>query len=126
MDRSKLRTATIAALGLRVGYGVGLIVAPGRLGRRWLGSAAAKAPTQVPLRALGAREIVIHVGALGSALGDRAVRPWLLGSVAGDLTDLAATVVGRDQLPAGAGRATAIVGGGSAFISVVLAIAAER
>jgi len=126
MNGSKIRAATIATLGLRVAYGLGLIVAPERIGRRWLGSASAKAPTQVPLRALGAREIVLHAGALASVLSDGQVRPWLLGSVAGDVTDLAATVVGRGELPAGAARATALVGGGSALISIALAMATKH
>ncbi|MFZ0089517.1 MAG: hypothetical protein WAL63_08425 [Solirubrobacteraceae bacterium] len=120
------RRAAVAVLGLRVAYGVGLIVAPTRLAGRWLGQDARHAPTQVPLRALGAREIVLHVGALVAALGDRPLRPWLLASVAGDLTDVTATFAGRDELPDESGVATLVVGGGSALVSAVLAAAVDR
>ena len=73
----RLRTATVAVLGLRVAYGAGLIAAPARLARRWLGPAAGTPPAQVPLRGLGAREIVLHGGALAAALRERrCARGW--------------------------------------------------
>jgi hypothetical protein len=62
------RKGAIVVLALRIAYGAGLIAAPGRLGRRWLGPAANAAPTQVPLRALGAREIILHAGAILAAV----------------------------------------------------------
>jgi hypothetical protein len=119
------RKGAIALLGLRAAYGAGLIAAPSRLGRRWLGPAVNAAPTQVPLRALGAREIVLHAGALIAAVRGAPLRPWLIGSIVGDLSDLAATVAGRDQLPKGAPRATLVVGGSSALISAAVAAAVE-
>jgi len=126
MSRPRARAATIAVLSLRVAYGVALISVPERLAGRWLGTAAGNAPTQVPLRALGAREIAIHGGALAAAVKDAPLRPWLAGSIAGDLTDVAATAAGRDQLPDGAALATLVVGGGSALNTAALALAAER
>jgi hypothetical protein len=126
MSRPRARAAAIAVMSLRVAYGVALIAAPERLARRWLGPAAAGAPTQVPLRALGAREIAIHGGALAAAVKGAPLRPWLAGSIAGDLTDVAATTAGRDQLPDGAALATLLVGGCSALITAALALAAER
>ncbi len=126
MTPSRAQGATAAVLGLRIAYGVGLILAPRRLGRRWLGPASATAPTQVPLRALGAREVVLHTGALAAAWRGRSVRPWLAGSVAGDATDLVATLAGRRQLPASAPLATLLVAGGSALVSVGLGVVSER
>ncbi len=126
MTRSPLRGVAAAVLGLRIAYGAGLIAAPARLAERWLGSEAGRAPTQVPLRALGTREIVLHVGGLLAALGDAPVRPWLLASAAGDLTDVAATFVGRRQLPDGSALATLVVAGSSALASGGLAIAVDR
>ena len=119
---SRNHAAAIALLALRIGYGAALIVAPERLARRWLGPEAGRAPTQVPLRALGAREVVLHGGALRALLGAAPVRPWLLASIAGDLTDMLATAVGREQLPEGAAAATAAVGGGSALLTALLAV----
>ena len=70
-----LRTATLTVLGLRVAYGAALIAAPERLTRRWLGPAAGAPPTQVPLRGLGAREIVVHGAAIAAALRGAAAAP---------------------------------------------------
>ena len=119
------RKGAIVLLGLRVAYGVGLIAAPTRLGRRWLGPAANAAPTQVPLRALGARETILHAGAIVAAVRGGPLRPWLAGSIAGDLTDLAATFAGRDELPKGSFVATLVVGGSSALLTAAVAAAVE-
>jgi hypothetical protein len=126
MTDSRVRAAAVALLGFRIAYGVGLIATPTRLAGRWLGPASEHAPTQVPLRGLGAREIVIHAGALAAALTGAPLRPWLAGSVAGDLTDIAATAAGRAELPEGSARATLVVAGTSALISAGLAAAVDR
>jgi hypothetical protein len=126
MTESQARAAAAAVLGLRIAYGAGLILAPARLAQRWLGPESARAPTQVPLRGLGMREVVLHAGALAAALAKAPLRPWLVASITGDLTDVAATVAGRRQLPAGSAKATLAVGGGSALISAALAIAVKR
>ena len=114
-----LRTATLALLGLRVAYGAALIAAPERLGLRWLGPPAGAAPTQVPLRGLGAREIVVHGAAIAAVLQGKPVRPFLAASAAG-------TVTGRRGLPVGAAPATVAVAGGSAVLTAALAAAVER
>ena len=121
-----LRAATLALLGLRVAYGVALIAAPERLALRWLGPAAGEAPTQVALRGLGAREIVVHGAAIAAALHRLPVRPFLAASAAGDLADIAATVGGRRGLPPGAAPATLAVAGGSALLTAGLAAAVDR
>lgn len=119
------RIVATAVMALRIAYGVGLIAAPARLALRWLGPAGERAPAQVPLRGLGAREVVLHAGGLAAALRGAPLRPWLAASIVGDLTDIAATVGGRAQLPEGAAAATAIVAGSSALLSVGLAVAAD-
>jgi hypothetical protein len=124
MTRS--RAAAVGVLSLRVAYGAALIAAPERLARRWLGPAAGRGPTQVPLRALGAREIVIHAGALRAALAGASLRGWLVASVLGDLTDVAATTVARAELPGGAAAATVAVGGGSAILTALVGVLSER
>ena len=121
-----LRTATFALLGLRVAYGAALIAAPERLARRWLGSSAGTPPTQVPLRGLGAREIVVHGFAIAAALKGKPLRPFLAASAAGDLADIVATAAGRRGLPDGAAPATLAVAGGSALLTVGLAAAIDR
>jgi hypothetical protein len=118
---SPARRAAVGVLGLRVVYGAALVAAPERLARRWLGPAAAGDPVQVPLRALGVREIVLHAGAIAATVRGRPVRPWLAGSIAGDLSDVAATFAGRRGLPGEAPAATAIVAGASAALSAAVA-----
>jgi hypothetical protein len=120
-----LRAATYTLLGLRVAYGVALIAAPERLALRWLGPATEKPPTQVALRGLGAREIVVHGAAIAAVASGKPVRPFLAASAAGDLADIAATVAGRDGLPDGAAPATLAVAGGSALLTAGLAAAVE-
>ena len=107
-------------MALRIAYGAALIAAPERLARSWLGPDARRPPTQVPLRGLGMREVVLHAGGLVAAVGGRDVRPWLAASIAGDLTDIAATFAGRGGLPHRAAPATAAVAGGSALLSMAV------
>jgi len=121
-----LRFATLTLLGLRVAYGAGLIVAPERLTLRWLGPAAGAPPTQVPLRGMGAREIVVHGAAIAAALNDLPLRPFLAASAAGDVADILATVAGRRGLPEGSAPATLAVAGGSALLTAALAAAVDR
>jgi hypothetical protein len=121
-----LRFATFALLGLRVGYGAGLIAAPERLALRWLGPAAGEPPAQVPLRGLGAREIVVHGAAIAAATRDLPLRPFLAASAAGDLADIFATAVGRRGLPDGAAPKTLAIAGGSALLTAALAAAVDR
>jgi hypothetical protein len=118
---SAARTAAAALLGLRVAYGVALVAAPERLARRWLGPSAQAGPTQVPLRALGVREAILHGGALWATLNGAPVRPWLGASIAGDLSDIAATAVARTELPGESPVATAVVAGASAALSAAFA-----
>jgi hypothetical protein len=119
----KRRGAAAAVLGIRIGYGAALIFAPERVAGRWLGRAATRAPTQVALRALGAREIALHAGALRGLLRGAPVRAWLAASVAGDVADILSTAAGRRELPDGAATATLAVGGGSALTTVLVAVA---
>lgn len=118
------RIAVVAVLGARIAYGAGLIAVPDRLARNWLGPASAGGPTQVPLRALGAREAILHLGGLAAALRGQPVRPWLAASIAGDLTDIAATALAAGELPPGAALKTALVAGASALASVGVGAAA--
>jgi len=120
------RILAVSVLGLRIAYGAALVAAPERLTRRWLGPATAGDPAQVALRGLGAREVLLHAGGLAATVRGDAVRPWLAASVAGDLSDIAATVAGRRGLPKGSAPATLAVAGASALISVAVAAVLDR
>jgi hypothetical protein len=119
------RRIAIAVLGLRIAYGLGLVVAPGRLTETWLGPSGRSGPTQAAVRGIGAREVLLHVGALGAALRSAPLRPWLAASIVGDVADMASTVAARAELPDVSPRATLAVAGGSAAISAALATAVD-
>jgi hypothetical protein len=124
MPTSRVLAASV--LVLRIAYGAALIAAPARLTRRWLGPAVDRDPTRVALRGLGAREVLLHAGGLAATLRGGAVRPWLAASVAGDVSDIAATAGGRRGLPDGAAPATLAVAGASAVVSVAVGAAVDR
>jgi hypothetical protein len=114
----------VAVLLARIGYGVILVLDPARLTKRWLGPPSE--PTEVALRGLGAREVVLHVMALVSAARGGPVRPFLAASMAGDLADIAATTAARRAVPKLAVPATIVVAGASVAISAGLAAGADR
>lgn len=117
-----MRGAAIAILSFRIAYGVGLLLAPTKLaGNRWLGPGAREAAAQVSLRGLGAREVGLHGLALAGVLRGSPVRPLLGASIAGDLSDIASTVISRESLPEGSAGATAAVAGGSALLTAAVA-----
>lgn len=122
----RTRAAATALLGFRVAYGLALIAAPAKVAdNRWLGPGARAGAAQVPLRGLGAREVAIHGLALAALWSGGPVRPLLGASIAGDLTDVAATAAAREELPDGSLAATAAVAGGSALLTAVAARALD-
>ena len=48
------------------------------------------------------REVALHGGAIAAALRDEPLRPWLAASLAGDVTDIVWTYLGRAEVPDGA------------------------
>ncbi|MDO8185377.1 hypothetical protein Q5424_06840 [Conexibacter sp. JD483] len=117
------RGAAAALLTARVLYGAGLLTVPAKLAAgRWLGAGAREPAATVALRGFGARETLLHVGALAATVSGKPIRPWLAASIAGDLTDVAATAGARSDLPPGSAKATAVVAGGSALLSAIAAV----
>jgi hypothetical protein len=119
------RASAVAVTGLRIAYGAALVATPAPLTRRWLGDTAERAGGRVALRALGAREVLLHAGALRASLEGGSALPWLAASFGGDLADIASTVAERSGLPAGSARATAVVAGVSALLTAAVAAALE-
>ena len=120
------RASAVVVVSLRIAYGAALIAAPERLTRKWLGDTAERAGGRVALRALGAREVLLHSGALSAVLAGDTALPWLAASFGGDLTDIAATVAERQGLPDNSARATAAVAGVSALLMAAIAAALEQ
>ncbi len=123
---SRARQAAAALATLRIAYGLALIAAPGRLSQTWLGDGGGSAAAGVGLRGLGARDALLHVGALAGALRDEPVRPWLAAAVLGDCADIAATFAAREGLPAKSPAATAAVAGASALLAGAVIVALEQ
>jgi hypothetical protein len=123
---SRTATAAIAVFGLRVAYGAGLVVAPEKLTRSWLGADVARDPVKVALRGIGGREIVLHGFGIAAAVHGRPLWPWLAISMAGDVSDIAATFAGRAGIPGDSPRKTLAVAGGSAALSMAVLVASTR
>lgn len=128
MSRSSAtRALTVVTLSGRIAYGVALLAAPAAVaGNRWLGPGAGAPAAEVALRGLGAREVALHTLALAACLSGRDARPLLAASIAGDLSDIAATAKARDGLPDGSAKATAALAGGSALLTAAAIAGASR
>jgi hypothetical protein len=121
------RVAAVNVLAFRVLYGAALLVAPGKVaGGRWLGAGARQPAASVGLRAVGGREVAVHGIALAQLLRGKPIKPFLLASALGDLTDVGATALAGEGLPEKSPLATAAVAGGSAALTVALALALDE
>ena len=114
------RTAVLANFGLRAAYGTAMLATPGRIGKPWLGRPAPVAASDIPLRGVGGRELALHLAGGAAVVRGAPLRPWLLASLGGDLTDIASTIAQRRQLPPGGLRAFLLAGGGSALLTLGL------
>jgi hypothetical protein len=86
------------SLGLaRAGFGVALVSRPEQLTESWIGRDAHGPGTQVAVRGLGARDLVLGIGAAVSAGRDR--QRWLAAGMLGDLADLTATLAAGRHVP---------------------------
>jgi hypothetical protein len=109
----------------RIAFGAGLIAAPQRVASGWLPGEAGRAPTQVAIRGLGARDIALAGGVILAARQGAGVRPWVVGCVACDLADIAATLGAGDALPARSRWGTVALAGVSAAIGAAVAARAD-
>ena len=112
-------TARLIAAG-RIGFGIALMLAPGRVTAPWLGRDADRLGTRVVTRGLGARDLALGAGAL--AVSESELRPWVAAAVVADAADLLATLAAGDSLPL-AGRALvgAVASGGVVLGALALA-----
>ena len=123
---SRGRAAAVAVAGLRIAYGAALALAPGATGGKWIGSDARRPAASVAFRALGAREVALHAGAVAAAVRGDSVRPWFIASMLGDLTDMVATAGASAHVPDDAPLKTFAVAGGSALLSGAVVAALDR
>jgi hypothetical protein len=102
----------------RVGLGAGLIAAPRATTAPWLGRVSRRRPAQVPIRAMGARDLAIGLGTAYAAGQGFGARPWLLAGIVADTADLLATLRARDALPAAGVVGIAAMAGGSVLLEL--------
>jgi hypothetical protein len=118
-------TAVAFALG-RIAFGVGLLAAPGNVASGWLAADAQRPGTQVAVRGLGARDIALAAGVVFAARQRAALRPWLVGCLACDLADIAATLAAGSELPGRARWGTVALAGTAAITGAALTARVER
>ncbi|MBV8955299.1 MAG: hypothetical protein JO153_10630 [Solirubrobacterales bacterium] len=107
----------------RIGYAVGLIVAPTRVARPWLGDMS-RASSQIATRGLGVRELALCVGALAASASEAPARWWLAACAASDSVDLASTLLADDRdLPSHAKVGTVLAAGSFGAVAAALALA---
>ena len=123
---SRGSVAAVALAGMRMAYGLALAVAPASTGSKWIGGDGGRPATGVALRALGAREVALHAGAVAAVLRGEPVRPWFLASMVGDCMDVAATAGASGHVPEDAPLKTFAVAGGSALLSAAVLTAVDR
>src|SRR3954469_3139395 len=102
----------------RVGLGAGLIAAPRAATAPWLGRVSRRRAAQVPIRAMGARDLAIGLGTAYAAGQGFGARPWLLAGIVSDAADLLATLRARDALPAAGVVGIAAMAGGSVLLEL--------
>jgi hypothetical protein len=110
----------------RVALGAGLLVAPGVIGRPWLGGVAREPGGRVALRALGVRDLIIGAIAVHTVDHPEVAPRWQRACALADGVDLAATLAARRSLPpVGSALVAAMAAAGTAA-GLLLAEALRR
>lgn len=119
------RRAANSGFGLtRLLFGLGAVAAPSTFGATWIGAkTASKSNVQVVLRALGVRDVALGAGTVAGSMAG-SPQPWLIASLAADLGDITATLIGRDHLPDQGVRNTLLLASAAAVTGSIL-VAAE-
>jgi hypothetical protein len=110
-----------AAVGLayaRIGFGLGLMLAPRRMASGWSGGDAVRGGGRILAVALGARDLALGLGTLRALKSGVAERDWLLAGALADGADLAASLALRHSLPATGSVGVAALAANGATISL--------
>jgi hypothetical protein len=113
----------------RVAIGAGLIAAPALAMPTWVGRRGVTPAARLLARAIGARDMAIGIGLLAGMQRGAPLRAWLAAGMLADATDLVATLVERDELPATAVPlvvATAGVGVAAGAVGILSADSSGR
>jgi hypothetical protein len=97
--RSDLHQQVRLLAMVRIGLGVGFVLAPGPLLRVWLGRGAASPAVKLTARCLGGRDIALGLGTLLALRHGAPLRGWLEAGMLADSCDAAATLAAFPSLP---------------------------
>lgn len=84
--------------GGRILVGATLVVAPGRAVSAWTGAPPTTA-ARMAARGLGARDVILGVGALAALAGQGSAGRWLRGGALADAADFVTTLAAFGDLP---------------------------
>lgn len=116
------RTAARALAAGRVALGIGLIIAPTRFTRAWIGPEAAAAPaSRVLARGLGIRDAIIGGIALHTVDHPQVGARWMRMAAVADSIDFLATMAARKALPSAGVIGVGALAGGAAAAGLALA-----
>src|SRR4051794_40662313 len=103
----------------RVLFGARFLLQPSAAGPSWVGRRRARGTaTQLFVRALGARDLGLGVGALAALSRSDAMEAqrWMLAHMLADGSDLAATLAATGRLPRRPARVATVVAGASTAV----------
>jgi hypothetical protein len=115
------RSIAVALSGGRIAIGLTALVAPGAIGRTWIGPAASDRAVKVILRALGARDLALAAGTMLALRHDRGVRGWLEAAVLADTIDALATLAAGSHIPPRGRWGTIALAGSAAVVGAYVA-----
>jgi hypothetical protein len=115
-----LRTLAFTHASGRIAAGAALALAPGRVGRAWVGRAGAAPGARVITTAMGARDAALGLGLAAALRSGREPGGWLRAAVLADTADLVATLRARDAVPPISLVAVGAIAAGSAALGVYL------
>lgn len=90
--------ASLLSLG-RALFGAGLLLAPKRAGRGWIGVQSGEPVPQLLVRTVGARDVAVGMGAVMALRRGAPARGWLEAALLADLLDAAIALVYLRKLP---------------------------
>jgi hypothetical protein len=114
------RTLALAHASGRIAAGAALALAPGTVGRAWVGRAGGTPGARVITTAMGARDAAIGLGLADALRGGGEPSGWIRAAVLADLVDLTATLRARRDVPALALIGVSALAAGSAALGVYL------
>ena len=120
---TRTRQLILAYSAGRIAFGLALLGPASWAASRWIGPDAERRPVGVAMRGLAVRDMALGLGASDAVRRDGAVVPWLVAAAAGDVADIAISLIAGDSLPAQARWGTPVLAGASAAAGTALALA---